>query len=249
MGARLTSRRLDYLWLALALLLLWQAAHQLAGPNAVATPADTAARAWELLGSRPFWHHVGGTAISFLYASALALVGGLVMGLAFGAHRFSGEVAEPILIALYSIPKIMLFPVILLVFGISMWANVVFGLLHGIFPVALFAMNGVRKVPGGYLKTARVFRLSPWSTVGRVLVPAALPEIVAGLRIGFSITLLGTLIGELFASARGLGFLLIRAMDANAVQDILALTVLVFAFAATANGLLLVGERRIRRGT
>jgi NitT/TauT family transport system permease protein len=62
--------------------------------------------------------------------------------------------------------------------------------------------------------------------VRTVLLPAALPEIITGLRIGFSATLLGTLIGELFASDQGLGFMLIRAMEAHKVLDIMALTLL-----------------------
>src|SRR5262249_29781486 len=68
-----------------------------------------------------------------------------------------------------------------------------------------------------------------------------------GFRIGFSATLLGTLIGELFASDQGLGFMLIRAMEAHKVLDIMALTLLLFAFAASANALLLVVERRVHR--
>ena len=78
-------------------------------------------------------------------------------------------------------------------------------------------------------------------------MPATLPEIFTGLRIGFSLTLLGTMLGELFASQRGLGFLLIRAMEAHKVLDIMALTLLLFAFAAAANMLLLAVERRMRR--
>ncbi len=63
----------------------------------------------------------------------------------------------------------------------------------------------------------------------------------------FSTTLLGTLIGELFASDRGVGFILIRAMEAHKVTDIMALTVLLFAFAAGANAILLAIEHRIHR--
>ena len=93
----------------------------------------------------------------------------------------------------------------------------------------------------------RACSASPVETARTVLLPAALPEIVTGLRIGFSATLLGTLIGELFASDQGLGFMLIRAMEAHKVLDIMALTLLLFAFAASANALLLVVERRVHR--
>jgi len=67
------------------------------------------------------------------------------------------------------------------------------------------------------------------------------------LRIGFAATLLGTLIGELFASDRGIGFILARAMEAHKVTDIMALTLLLFAFAAGANALLMAVDHRIHR--
>ena len=71
---------------------------------------------------------------------------GLLIGVPLGAARFAGEVAEPILVALYSIPKVTLYPVILLIFGIGMPAKVAFGALHGIVPISIFAMNAVRNI-------------------------------------------------------------------------------------------------------
>ena len=77
-------------------------------------------------------------------------------------------------------------------------------------------------------------------------MPAAAAEIAAGLRVGFSVTLLGTLIGELFASTSGIGYSLARAMDTHQVVEIMALTFLLFSFAALANGVLLLLEKRVR---
>ena len=125
--------------------------------------------------------------------------------------------------------------------------QVAFGALHGLFPVALFTIGALKNTNPVLIKTARVLRLAPLATARTVLLPAALPEIVTGLRIGFSATLLGTLIGELFASDQGLGFMLIRAMEAHKVLDIMALTLLLFAFAAAVNMLLLAVERRMHR--
>ena len=143
-----------------------------------------------------------------------------------GGHRLSGEVAEPILVGLYSMPKITLYPVILLLFGLGMSAKVAFGALHGIIPVVLFTMNAVRNVNRTYLRAGRAMRLTPSQTAWFVLMPATLPEIFSGLRIGFSLTLLGTMLGELFASQRGLGFLLMTAIDLHDVKTILSIAVL-----------------------
>ena len=154
--------------------------------------------------------------------------------------------ADPILGTIYSIPKITLYPIILLIFGLGLSAKVAFGAIHGFFPIAIFTMNAVRNVSPVYRRTARIMRLSPVVAVATIMAPAALPEILAGVRIGLALSLLGTLIGELFASTSGLGFALIRATDIHAVPDIMAITFLIFLFAACVNLLLQAVEQRVR---
>jgi NitT/TauT family transport system permease protein len=88
--------------------------------------------------------------------------------------------------------------------------------------------------------------LSWAATITTILAPAALPEIFAGVRIGVAVTLLGTLLAELFASSSGVGFALIRAMEIHNVVDIFALALLIFLFAAAINGSLHFLERKIR---
>ena len=151
------------------------------------------------------------------------------------------------LVALYSIPKITLYPIVLLAFGIGMPAKIAFGAIHGIVPVAIFALGAVRNLNPVYLKAARVMRLTPWRIASRVLLPAAIPEIFTGIRIGFSLTLIGTLLGEMFASQRGLGFLLIQAIGLHNIRLIMALTLLLVVIAVTASALLLAIDRRLRR--
>ena len=239
------ARWTDQAWLAVGVIAVWQLLFMAAGADALASPAATLERAAQLLGTARFWGHVADTGKAFALACLLAVAAGLALGLWLGFHRRSGDVADPILGSLYSIPKITLYPVILLLFGLGLSAKVAFGAIHGLFPIAIFTMNGIRQVPAVQVKTARVLGLTPWQTMSTVLMPAAGPEIAAGLRIGFSITLLGTLIGELFASTSGIGFILIRALDTHEVVDIMALTFLLFAFAAAVNGVLQRLERRL----
>ena len=76
------------------------------------------------------------------FALALAIAGGLAIGLTLGLSRLASEVFEPMLVAIYSIPKITLYPILLLAFGLGISAKVAFGTLHGIIPIALFTING-----------------------------------------------------------------------------------------------------------
>jgi NitT/TauT family transport system permease protein len=88
-------------------------------------------------------------------------------------------------------------------------------------------------------------RLSPWQTVRTVALPAVLPEILSGARLGFSLSLLGVLIGELFASKRGLGFLITNAMGLGDIATIMAVALLISAFAIAANAALLALQRAV----
>jgi NitT/TauT family transport system permease protein len=90
-------------------------------------------------------------------------------------------------------------------------------------------------------------RLTPGQTVRNVLLPAALPEIFSGMRIGVSLALLGTLVGELFASDRGVGFMLIQSVEHSDVPTVMALTLLLFAVAVAGGLAMLQIDRRLRR--
>ena len=241
------TRRLDLALLVIGLVILWQAGSVVLGREALPSPLATVNRLTAIMADADFPRHAWETARAFLTALAIALAAGLVAGLALGASRLSGEVAEPVLVALYSIPKITLYPVILLLFGLGISAKIAFGVIHGIIPVILFTMNAVRNMRPVYLRAARAMRLSAMQTAATIIVPAALPEIVSGFRIGFALTLLGTLIGEMFASQRGIGYMLVRAMETGDTGTVMALALLLVVLATTASAALLWLDRRLHR--
>jgi NitT/TauT family transport system permease protein len=227
----------------------WQALFWFAGSSALTSPLDTIAYLGELLSSPRFYPHLIETAQAFAVALGIAISAGILIGFTLGLYRFAADVGEPVLVALYSIPKLTLYPIVLLAFGIGMPAKIAFGAIHGIMPIAIFALGAVRGLNPVYLKAARVMRLAPARIAATVLLPAAIPEIFTGIRIGFSLTLIGTLLGEMFASQRGLGFLLIQAIGLHNIRLIMALTLLLVVIAVTASALLLAVDRRLRRHT
>lgn len=243
----MTPRKYDAVLLIAGFLAGWEVLYLLVGADVVSSPSATIVRAVALLRTPNFWRDATSTGMAFAYACVIGIAGGLLFGLGLGLNRFAGDVADPILGTVYSIPKITLYPIILLIFGLSPAAKIAFGVIHGIFPVAIFTMNAVRNVAPVHRRTAKALRLSPLATIVTVLAPAAIPEILSGVRIGIAVTLLGILIGELFASSSGIGFALIRATDIHDVVDIFALTLLLFLFAVAINALLHATERRVRR--
>jgi NitT/TauT family transport system permease protein len=242
-----TQRLTDTLVLVLATLALWQALHQIAGSTALPAPLPTLSYLAHNVTSARFAANAATTGVEFFFALVLAYTIGLAIGIWMGGHRLSGAVGEPILVAVYSLPKIVLYPVLLLIFGLGISGKVAFGALHGILPVALLTMGAIRAIPPVYLRAARTMRLSPWQTVTNVLLPATLPEVFTGLRIGFTVTLLGVLLGEMFASKEGLGSMIMTDMSLAQSEDMVTVAIVLFVFAAAANALLLWIEHRLHR--
>jgi NitT/TauT family transport system permease protein len=241
------KRATDTVIILIVMLLAWQALHQVAGETALPGPLPTLAYLVHFVPTERFVQNAVATLLTFFYALILSYALGLAIGIWMGIHRLSGAVGEPILISIYTLPKITLYPVVLLIFGLSQSGRVTFGAMHGVLPVALLTMNAIRNIPRVYLKTARMLRLSTWQTIATVLVPATLPEIVAGLRIGFTLTLLGVLLAEMFASKYGLGSLIINAMQLLQTREMVSVTIVLFAFAALANAALLWMEHKLHR--
>ncbi|HYZ44555.1 MAG TPA: ABC transporter permease subunit [Xanthobacteraceae bacterium] len=242
-----TRRAADTAVILIILLLAWQALHQLVGATALPGPLPTLVYLAKFVPSERFAENAWATLVCFFYALLLSYGIGLAFGVWMGIHRLSGAVGEPILISLYTLPKVTLYPVVLLIFGLSLSGRVTFGAMHGVLPVALLTMSAIRNIPPVYLKSARTLHLSGWQTIVTMLFPAALPEIVAGLRIGFTLTLLGVLLAEMFAAKQGLGSLIINAMQLMQAEEMLSVAVVLFAFAALANALLLWIEHRLHR--
>jgi NitT/TauT family transport system permease protein len=242
-----TKRAADTVVILIMLLVAWQALHQVVGATALPGPVPTLAYFANFVPSERFAENAWATLVCFFYALILAYAIGLAVGVWMGIHRLSGAVGEPILISLYTLPKVTLYPVVLLIFGLSLSGRVTFGAMHGVLPVALLTMSAIRNIPPVYLKSARTLHLSRWQTVLAVLFPATLPEVVTGLRIGFSLTLLGVLLAEMFAAKHGLGFLIINAMQLMQAEEMMTVAVVLFAFAALANALLLWIEHRLHR--
>jgi NitT/TauT family transport system permease protein len=222
---------------------IWQALYFIVGDSALASPYQTVQKLAVLLQSRDFWGHVSETGRAFIGALAIALLGGILLGMTLGVGRLAGNVAEPILVTLYSIPKVVLYPLVLLSFGLGISAKIAFGVMHGLIPIALFSMNAIRQMKPVYLRTSRALRLTATQAALTIIVPAILPEILSGVRLGFSLTLLGVLIGEMFASQRGLGFLLTSAINLGRIDTIMAIALLLTIFAISCNALMMMFDR------
>jgi NitT/TauT family transport system permease protein len=241
------QRAFDLALLGLFFVALWQLFHVIGGSVALASPWQAAQNAYDILLTGRFWGNARVTLSAFGIAVAIEIVAGIAIGIFLGLRKTAGDVLEPMFAGLYSIPKLMFFPIVTLFCGIGLWSAVVFGVLHGIISIILFTMSAVRNIKLVYLKTGRVMNLSTTQMMMTIALPGALPEIFTGLRIGISGSLIGVILCELFGSSKGVGFLLMNAMENNITVDISAYTLILIAFAILISGLLMVVDERLHK--
>ena len=230
-----------------ALLAIWQGLYAWVGDVALASPLATLRYTATLVVSEDFDTHLLDTLRAFAIAYALSVVIGLAVGFWLGFDRLSGDTLEPMIVSLYAIPKLTLYPILLLAFGLGLSAKVAFGVIHGVIPIILFTLAAVQNTRPILLKTGRVLRLSCWQMVRWILFPAAIPEIFTGLRVGFALTLIGSLLAEMFASQRGLGYLLMNGIGLHNVELIMSVTFIIVVFAVAVSTLLLHIDHRLHR--
>jgi NitT/TauT family transport system permease protein len=241
------SRRIHLILVLIGLVVVWEGLFLYAGEEALRGPLETLQDTAKLLTTPLFWVHFGETARAFAMALALAVCGGILLGTWLGFHRLSNELFVPMLIGFASIPKVVLYPLVLLAFGLGFPAKVAFGAMFGIPPIALSTIGAVANIRPVLIKLGRVLGLNTASMVRVVLIPAALPEIMTGLRLGFSVTLIGTVLGEMFAARRGLGYLLMTAIGLHDVALIMSLAFVLTILAVSASAVLLMVDRRLRQ--
>jgi NitT/TauT family transport system permease protein len=233
--------------LIVGLLLLWQLLYFWTGDIALASPLATLTYTVKLFATDAFDVQIYETLRAFSIAYALAVVIGLLVGFWLGFDRLSCDALEPMIVSAYAVPKLTLYPILLLAFGLGLSAKVAFGVIHGVIPIILFTLSAVHNTKPILIKTGRVLKLSRWQMVRWILFPAAIPEIFTGLRVGFALTLIGSLLAEMFASQRGLGYVLMNAIGLHNVELIMSVTLVIVVFAATVSVILLAIDHRLHR--
>jgi ABC-type nitrate/sulfonate/bicarbonate transport system permease component len=191
------------------------------------------------------FHHVAVTAWEFGVAMGLAGAAGLAVGIAAGRSRYLGDLVEPILLALYAVPIVMAFPLCILFFGIGSASKIAFGALYAFFPIAIHTLKGLRHVDPGYLRAAVSMGAGPRLLLLRVMVPAAAPVILTGLRIGAVLGLLTVVAGEMLGALEGAGQMLTRAVEGLLSAEAFAWILIVIAMVALVGGSLSWLERRV----
>lgn len=226
---RLSIRGLQVLSLA-ALGLAWEGASRLRMVDPLFVPPPSAVVATMGLVFQQALPRLGDTLLKTLGGYTVAVVLGVALGLLIGSLHTLRQITMPYVVALFSLPKILIIPWIVLVLGVKAQSAILGGALFAFFPVLVLVIGGVRDVEPTLITAATSMGASRWQLYQKVIVPAALPAILVGMRIGMVFALVGVLLTEMFAGIRGMGFLMQQlALSFNASQ-LFAATALVSVF-------------------
>jgi sulfonate transport system permease protein len=214
----------------LALFAAWWAATAsgVVKPYQLASPAGVFAEAQDLAVHGALWADLGASAWRVGAGFLLAFVLALVVGTLVGASRTAEKALEPTLQAIRAVPSLAWVPLILLWLGIGETAKITLVAIGAFFPIYVSLVAGIRGVDRKLLEAARVMGVRGFALARRVLVPATMPQLLTGARIGLTQAWLFLVAAELLAASKGLGFLLTEGQQISRTDEIL---VAIIAFA------------------
>lgn len=177
----------------------------------------------------------------------LAVVLGIGVGLAMGYFRVAYNLLEPLIEVFRPIPGPAYLPVLVLFVGIGDEMKVVLILVASLFPILLNTYSGVRAIDPVQFDTARTLGLTTSQTLREIVLPAALPQILTGMRISLAISLILAILSEMIVSNDGLGYFTLLAERTFKVPDMYAGIFTLAMFGYALNRLFLFGEARLIR--
>jgi ABC-type nitrate/sulfonate/bicarbonate transport system permease component len=247
-GQSLGSRLVQVGFLA-GLLVLWYLATNYWGVNRLLLPNPVSVwhQLLDVLRSGEYLPDLQVTLTELGVAFALAMSSGTIVGFFVSRRRYTVRVFDPLFAAIYSIPIILFLPLYVLFFGLGPASKIALGATISFFPIVLSTIAGFSNVDRTLVTAARSMGASDYQLFRYVLVPAALPVILSGLRMGFTIALLSIIGSETIASLAGLGHHIVQLAEGMDMARMFAYIVFVVAIAAVLNGIVSFLEARGRR--
>jgi NitT/TauT family transport system permease protein len=191
-----------------SVLALWEiACRTVISPLFLPPPSAIAVAFYDTLRSGELPRQLGQTLGVLAVGFGLAVIIGLALGILMGTVRTAARLLDPYVNALYAMPTVALVPLVIVWLGLGFEAKVFLTFIVGVFPIVINAQAGVKNIPAAYLETARAFACSRGQMFWKVMLPAAIPFFVAGLRLGLGRALVGVVVAEMFTALSGLGYM------------------------------------------
>lgn len=180
----------------------------------------------ELLRENVLWADIGDSLRRVAIGFGTAVTLGVPLGLTLGWYPSANEIVNPTMQILRPISPIAWIPVAIIFFGVGDYAAIFLIFLGAFFPIVVACVDGVSNVPSISRRAGRNFGLAPWQLLARVVFPAALPQILVGLRIALGVAWLVVVAAEMIAVDSGLGYLIIDSRNSGKRYDLVVAAML-----------------------
>lgn len=171
-------------------------------------PASVYQEMSKIAGNGLLWFHAQATLIEIMAGLALGLTTATVLGYILAKSPILERLVGPYIVASQSVPAIAIAPLLIIWFGSGKMSKVLICALVVFFPVLVNTIVGIRSVDEGLKTLMRSLRASRWQTFTRLEIPAAMPVLLGGLKIGVTLSVIGAVAGEFVGADRGLGYLI-----------------------------------------
>jgi NitT/TauT family transport system permease protein len=230
----------------LAILAFWEviAASGFFYKGVVPSFFQVAAALARLIADSQFWFNLSVTGMEIGLAFAVGGGIGLLIGLLLGGNRFLGAAFEPYLAALAATPKIIILPIVYLMFGVGPASKIAIAAFACFVPVALSVASGMRQISPVLVRVGRSLDLSRWQMVHKIYLPALVQPVAIGLRIALGAAIAVCLIAEIKFSRIGLGAMVIDSFNRSRFAEVYAVLIVIISLAIVGNVLI----NRLGRG-
>ena len=207
-------------------ILAWEALVRWRGipPIYLPAPSSVSVYLWRMIADGSMEYHLGVTLLRIFAGFLLAAVTGVALGLLMGMSRIVARVADTWIAALYPLPKISLIPLLIIWLGTGEAYRIVISAVTAFFPIVISTYSGIRQADRGLIKAAKDLGANTHQIQLKVVVPAAMPSILAGLQLGMGVTIILIVAAEMIggSSQSGMGYLLINSGQVMETEKVFA---------------------------
>src|ERR1043166_6725587 len=183
----------------------------------------------------------------FSIGMALTVVIGIALGIIMAQWRTLEYVLDPFINALYAIPRIALVPLIILWAGLEFVGKVTILVSVAIFPITVNTFAGIRDVRGSMLEIGRAYGATEWQIFWKIILPAAIPFIMAGIRLAVGLAIIGIIVAEFFTAISGLGGMIVEYANVFATAKLFVPIIVIALVGVVLTELVQWAERRLSR--
>jgi ABC-type nitrate/sulfonate/bicarbonate transport system permease component len=226
---------------------IWEYYGRRMDPIFMAPPSAILEAAVQLIQSGALRKALIQTLWPFSVGMALTVVVGIALGIVMAQWRTLEYVLDPFINALYAIPRIALIPLIILWAGLEFVGKVSILVSVAIFPITVNTYSGIRDVRGAMLEIGRAYGATEWQIFWKIVLPAAIPFIMAGIRLAVGLAIIGIIVAEFFTAISGLGGMIVEYANVFATAKLFVPIIVIALIGVVLTEFVMWLERRMSR--